>query len=222
MPFPFRAPILSHEKLNERAEEFLKKHGIGSKLPVPIDEVIEFAYRIDIVPFPNLQRDFDIEGFISGDLSCIYVDDFVFQNRFFRYRFTLAHEIGHLVLHKDLIQSIRPASVVEWKDFILQVDQEAYEWAEWQAYTFAGMILVPRGSLKEDFVRQIQSLKKKIALAKLAELPRDSYEEYVIEPIARNLIEKYEVSKDVLVNYHRPCRWLYECGKTPDIVLRLA
>jgi hypothetical protein len=98
-----------------------------------------------------------------------------------------------------LIQSIRPASVVEWKDFILQVDQEAYEWAEWQAYTFAGMILVPRGSLKEDFVRQIQSLKKKIALAKLAELPRDSYEEYVIEPIARNLIEKYEVSKDVLI-----------------------
>jgi hypothetical protein len=40
MPLPFRAPILSYEKINELAEEFLKKYGIGSKLPVPIDEVI--------------------------------------------------------------------------------------------------------------------------------------------------------------------------------------
>jgi len=199
MVLPFRAPILSYEKINERAEEFLEKHGIGGKLPVPIDEIVEFKYELDIVPFPNLQRDFDIEGFISGDLTCIYVDDFVFQNRLFRYRFTLAHEIGHLVLHKDLIQSIRPTAVAEWKDFILQVDQEAYDWVEWQAYTFAGMVLVPRGSLKENFVRRIDALKKKIALAKLADLPRDSYEEYVIDAVARNLIEKYEVSKEVLI-----------------------
>jgi hypothetical protein len=65
MPLPFRAPILSYEKVNERAQEFLEKHGIGGKLPVPIDEVIEFEYGIDIVPFPNLQRDFDIEGFME-------------------------------------------------------------------------------------------------------------------------------------------------------------
>jgi Zn-dependent peptidase ImmA (M78 family) len=199
MPLPFRAPILSYEKINELAGEFLKKYGIGSKLPIPIDEVIEFEYGIDIVPFPNLQRDFDIEGFISGDLFCIYVDDFVFQKRLFRYRFTLAHEIGHLFLHKDLIRNIRPTSVAEWKDFILQVDQEAYEWVEWQAYTFAGLVLVPRKLLKEDFVRRIDALKKKIALAKLADLPRDSYEEYVIDAIAMNLIEKYGVSKEVLV-----------------------
>jgi hypothetical protein len=47
-----------------------------------------------------------------------------------------------------LIRNIRPTSVAEWKDFILQVDQEAYEWVEWQAYPFAGMVLVPRKSLK--------------------------------------------------------------------------
>lgn len=199
MPLPFRAPILSYEKINERAGEFLEKHGIGGKLPVPIDEIIEFKYGIDIVPFPNLQRDFDIEGFISGDMSCIYVDDFVFQNRLFRYRFTLAHEIGHLVLHEDLIQNIRPTGVAEWKDFILQVDQEAYDWVEWQAYTFAGMILVPRKPLKEDFVQQMDSLRKKITVAKLAKLPRDSYKDYIVEAVARNLIEKYAVSKDALI-----------------------
>ena len=90
MPFLFRAPFLSYEKINELVEDFLEKYGIGSRLPVPIDEVIEFEYGIDIVPFPNLQNDFDIDGFISGDLSSIYVDDSIFRTRPFRYRFTLA------------------------------------------------------------------------------------------------------------------------------------
>ncbi|MBU1207878.1 MAG: ImmA/IrrE family metallo-endopeptidase [Proteobacteria bacterium] len=199
MPLPFRIPIFSYEQINELAEEFLHEHALGDKFPIPIDEVIEFKYEIDIVPFPNLQRDFDIDGFISGDLSQIYVDDFVFNKRPFRYRFTLAHEIGHLILHKDLIQSIRPNSVAEWEDFIIQVDPEAYEWVEWQAYTFGGLVLVPRKPLKEDFIQQILSLKQKIMQAKLAELPRDSYKEYIIEAIAKNLIEKYEVSRDVLI-----------------------
>jgi hypothetical protein len=36
-------------------------------------------------------------------------------------------------------------------------------------------------------------------MAKLAELPRDSYEEYVVDAIAMNLVEMYGVSKDVLI-----------------------
>jgi len=39
------------------------------------------------------------------------------------------------------------------------------------------------------------------------------------------LWEKFENrsrEKDIQINYHRPCRWFYECGKTTDIVLRLA
>ncbi len=199
MPVPFRAPFLSYEKINQLAEDFLEKYGIGSILPVPIDEVVEFEYEIDIVPFPNLQSDFDIDGFISGDLSSIFVDDSIFRTRPFRYRFTLAHEIGHLVLHKDLIGNIHPHNVAEWKEFILQVDQEAYDWVEWQAYTFAGMVLVPRKSLKADFVRRIEGLREKIALVKSADLPRDSYLEYIINAIATDLIEKYGVSKEVLI-----------------------
>jgi len=191
--------MLSFEKISDHAEEFLRKHKIDNKLPVPMDEVIEFNFRIDIVPFPGLQAEFDVEGFISGDLSCIYVDDFIFQKRPFRYRFTLAHEIGHVVLHEDLIERIRPKNVTDWKDFILQVDSAGYGWLEWQAYTFAGLILVPRKFLRQDLAEQINALKRKIALAKLRNLPPDSYQEYVIDAIAVKLTEKYEVSRDVLI-----------------------
>ncbi len=103
MPHRFRAPILSYEDINESATGFLEQKGLDDNFPNPIDEVVEFDYSIDIVPFPNLQGDFDIDGFMSGDLSRIYIDDFIFKKRPFRYRFTLAHEIGHLILHKDLM-----------------------------------------------------------------------------------------------------------------------
>lgn len=198
MATPLIPPILSYENINEHAENFLRTHKVEDKLPVPIEEIIEFNLKMDIVPFPGLQKDFDVEGFISGDLTCIYVDDLIFQKRPARYRFTLAHEVGHFVLHKDLIRKIHPKSIHDWKDFILRVDPDVYSWLEWQAYTFAGLLLVPRKFLFKDFSSQIRVLKKKIGLAKFKNLPKDSYREYVIDSIASKLIRKYEVSVDVL------------------------
>lgn len=196
---PFSPPILSYEDINTYAEDFLRNHNPDNTLPVPIEEIIEFDLSLDIVPFPSLQRDFDIDGFISGDLKCIYVDDFVYMNRPARYRFTLAHEIGHFVLHKDLIESFRPLNIGVWKDFVLQVDDEVYDWLEWQAYTFAGLLLVPRKFLSKDFSLQIEALKSKIELVKSKNLPKDSYQEYIVNAIANKLLRIYDVSIDVLI-----------------------
>jgi Zn-dependent peptidase ImmA (M78 family) len=194
----FTPPILSYEDINNHAMRFLKEHWVNEQLPVPIEEIIEFNLGLDIIPFPGLQRDFDIDGFIAGDLTCIYVDDFIFQHRPARYRFTLAHEIGHLVFHKDLIESIRPAGVSEWKDFISGVDIETYDWLEWQAYAFAGLLLVPREHLLQHVKEHVKRLQSKIEVIKAKGLPRDSYQEYVINAIASKLIEIYDVSVDVL------------------------
>jgi len=196
---PFVPPILSYEQINEHAEKFLKEHGADKKLPVPIEEIIEFDLGLDIIPFPNLQKDFDIDGFISGDLTSIYVDQFILTDRPSRYRFTLAHEIGHLVLHKSFMQKIHPKSISAWKDFVLTIDVEDYEWVEWQAYTFGGIVLVPRKYLLKDIAEQIKTLKAKIALVKAKKIPEDSYREYVVNAIAEKLITKYDVSIDVLV-----------------------
>ena len=196
---PFTPPILSFEDINTHAENFLKDHKAGNKIPVPIEEIIEFDLHLDIVPFPGLQRDFDIDGFIAGDLSCIYVDDFIFKHRPARYRYTLAHEIGHYVLHRKIMKSLRPSSVSTWKDFILNIDTEEYDWLEWQAYTFAGILLVPQKFIEDDFSQQIKAIHSKIRLAKLKKLPKDSYQEYIINAVANKLIRKYDVSIDVLI-----------------------
>ncbi|RJR17601.1 MAG: ImmA/IrrE family metallo-endopeptidase [Nitrospiraceae bacterium] len=194
----FQPPILSYEKINTYAENFLSNYGIDNELPVPIEKIVEFKLGIDIIPFPDLQRTFDIEGFISGDLKSIYVDEYIYNNRLARYYFTLAHEIGHYVIHKDLMENIRPLSVAAWKEFIDRVDDEAYGWLEYQAYAFGGLLLVPRKFLFKHFREQIKAMMQKIEFVRSQDLPKASYQEYVIEMIAGNLIKSYDVSIGVL------------------------
>jgi Zn-dependent peptidase ImmA (M78 family) len=89
------APILSYDDINKRAEEFLREYKRNETLPVDIEAITEFDLGLNIFPFPNLQETYDVEGFISGDLNVIYVDEFIHFQQSARYRFALAHEIGH-------------------------------------------------------------------------------------------------------------------------------
>jgi Zn-dependent peptidase ImmA (M78 family) len=192
------APILSYEDINSRAEEFLKKLERGGALPVDIEAIAEFDLGLNIFPFPRLQETFDVEGFISGDLTVIYVDEFIYSQRPARYRFTIAHEVGHYVLHSELITAVHPRSVSEWEEFILGIDEENYNWLEWQAYTFAGAILVPRVTLTQYFYRELASIQPKIDFARSKGLSEEASRDYIVDAIARKLITTYDVSSDVL------------------------
>lgn len=76
----FDPPILSYEDINNFAESFLKERNAENKIPVPIEEIVEFYFGIDIVPVPGLQIDYETDGFISGDLTTIFVDDYIYNN----------------------------------------------------------------------------------------------------------------------------------------------
>lgn len=112
---------------------------------------MEFGFGINIIPLPGLHRDHDIDGFISANLTEIFVDLFVFESRPTRYRFTLAHEIAHLVLHGDALKEVRPRSVGEWKRFVSSLADKDREWLEWQAYCFAGLVLAPSAPLAVEY-----------------------------------------------------------------------
>jgi len=87
---------LSYRDIEEKTVKFAKRRNPSYALPFPVEEIIEFDLGIDIIPIPNLQKDLDIEGFTSSNLKSIYVDQSVLEKRLYRYRFTLAHELGHI------------------------------------------------------------------------------------------------------------------------------
>lgn len=193
------APILSYEDINARAVDFLKQYNRADVLPIDIETIAEFDLGLNIFPFPHLQETFDIEGFISGDLTVIYVDEFIYSNRPSRYRFTLAHEIGHFLFHAHLISAFHPRSVSEWKGFILEIDENDYDWLEWQAYTFAASVLMPRSALEQHVAHETDLLQPKIDYVRTKGLSVEASKDYIINAVASKLVGVFDVSSDALI-----------------------
>ena len=125
-----KPPVLSYADLGRRAGDFLRTHHPAMTLPVPIEEIIEFRFGMDIIPIPGLHAAFEVDGFISSDLKGITVDEFVYQQRPTRYCFTLAHELAHAVLHRRIYTAHKFTRVEEWKRFQREMDEQDRGWLE--------------------------------------------------------------------------------------------
>lgn len=110
---------LTQDKIREEEENFRQVHIFTTDLPVDIEHVIESTMGIRIIPIESLQKHCDMEGFISKDYSSIYVDEFLYtDDRYYkRVRFTIAHEIGHYVLHRSAIDDQKFSNEEEWMKF---------------------------------------------------------------------------------------------------------
>ena len=131
------------------AGRFLREHHPSGELPVPIEAIVEFSLGINIIPVERLWKDFDTDGWLSNDLSTIYVDEVQMTDYETRYRFTLTHEVAHLLLHADLYRSAGFQTVEEWLSWREAMDEKLVDDYEWQGRNLAGRILVPTAPLVE-------------------------------------------------------------------------
>lgn len=186
-----KAPIYGYEDLRRRADAFLAQYHPAGTIPVPIEEIIEFEIGCDIVPTPGLHQLLEVDGFITSDLREIWVDQFVYDSRPGRYRFTLAHEIGHSILHADIFQHQSFQSIAEWKAFVNSIPDKEHSWLEYQAYAFAGLVLAPAAALESRARECVDRVKGEgIDL-------RDNWD-FAWSRIAAFLAKQFEVSSQVI------------------------
>lgn len=109
--------------------------------PFPIIDYIEKVLQVVVPEFVlEIVDDADmpgLEGETSPDRLRMKLPNSVYEgavNGERRARFTVAHELGHLFLHRDLLF----ARAVEDDH-----DLKPYESSEWQADEFAGSLLMP-------------------------------------------------------------------------------
>jgi Zn-dependent peptidase ImmA (M78 family) len=133
---------------------FLTEYHPSLSIPAPIEEIVEFDLGIDVIPIPGLKAEIRVEAFLASDLSSLYMDENTLQFIPTRYRFSLAHEVGHWWLHDELYQDIQIASVADWRRVYGDLGDD-YRWFEFQADSFAGLVLVPPASLKARFERLV-------------------------------------------------------------------
>jgi Zn-dependent peptidase ImmA (M78 family) len=185
------APFLPYEKLRGIAADFLRQHHPSGELPIPIEKIVEFKFRLDIVPVPGLQDKFDVDAYVTSDLKEIRVDGFIQENRSTRYRFSLAHELSHLLIHQDVFKELHFSTIQEWKSAIISIPEEQYSWIEWQGYALAGLILVPPEPLASVFGDKIKEARK----AGIELLDVDEEMRRVVES---HIGRYFEVSADVV------------------------
>lgn len=143
---PFRAPYFTPAELSQRAADFLARTNPRGEIPVPIEHIVE-RMGVDIVPVPGLSRNFDIDGWTTHDMKEIYVDEHAYENVESRFRFTLAHEVGHIVLHAEVFKPYQFRTVDQWRKFVEGVDDKQWDYLEHHANVFAAHILMPSTSL---------------------------------------------------------------------------
>lgn len=189
---PYRPAVRSYEDLRREAEKFLEEFHEERTLPVPIEEIVEFDFELEVIPIDGILDDLEVDAFLTSDLRHLYVDAFVMKHRHSRYRFSLAHEIGHCILHERLYLDSKIASVKDWERVQNAITEDAYAWFEFQANSFAGLVLVPGKELRDHF-------RTGIIAARKAGMPdstiwSDAGKAYLVEWLGR----RFDVSKDVI------------------------
>jgi Zn-dependent peptidase ImmA (M78 family) len=184
------------DKIREEAESFRATHIYSSNLQVEIENVVEATLGMRIIPIENLQKLCDMEGFISNDFTSIYVDKFLYQDdRFYkRVRFTIAHEIGHYILHRSTIDSQKFDDENDWIKFRIGLKDDTLGWFETQASEFAGRLLVPLDSLIEEF-----RLKRQVVIKKFSswDSPKINDDD-LFSIIAPLICSRFDVSAEVI------------------------
>jgi hypothetical protein len=158
-PGKFKAPFIPKERIWQETEKLRAAHAAGRKVPVQVLELAEFDLGLELIPAEGLREELEIDALLMGDLKSILVDRRAFMNprMEYRLRFSVAHEIGHLILHRDIYGRQKHASAREWFDHIAALPEVEYGWVEWQAYEFAGRLLVPPDALRQAFQSAIKS-----------------------------------------------------------------
>lgn len=189
----FKCKWLDKSEIWERADQFRSTYWEEDTLPVEVEEITELKLKLNIIPYKDLVRLADIDAYLNRDLTGITVDHDRFLNEKYqnRLRFSFAHELGHLILHKDIYAAEHIESIEDWKRVILSRDYSPFEF---QANEFAGRLLVPRATLSAEVLRCHELLKKFDVMDILETDPKGA-----LQLIAPSLCKPFGVSEDVIV-----------------------
>lgn len=203
--------------------EYGREHGVVTGPPIPVDDIIEAHLKIAI-EVRDLRAEYpegDVLGAIYFNDKLILVDQSLVPEDFpsmrGRYRFTVAHELGHWRLHRHLYlrrageRSLLPDTAPR-PDHVLRSHQSDPK--EFQANRFAACLLMPReivkrewhtwrGSMDPIYLDDLRARQQQILTAEVLrrggfKSGDDALDNMLLEHAARPLAETFEVSPDAM------------------------
>lgn len=151
---PFIAEPISRKKIRSMANFIREQFDLSNVMCFPVVYFLEFGlrqfdddYNYEIAPISEMPNDY---GLTFPEENKIIIREDVYDRAIDgvgRDRFTIAHEIGHYILH-------RPSLIALARNH-RKVKVPAYKNPEWQANTFAGELLAPPNIIRGLSEREI-------------------------------------------------------------------
>lgn len=111
--------------------------------PLAIEDIAELKIFDDYILLPNLKTNYDSYGFIgkSGTKWYLHVDEYTADNWYTTCRFTVAEEVAHFRLHKNIFENVHDvSSYISLRD---SLSNRLYNIIEKDAKYVAAAILIP-------------------------------------------------------------------------------
>lgn len=205
----FKTSYLTYRHVGEYVADFLKKYHSSLQLPIPIEWIIESDLGLHIHSLPNLYRIFGQNGFLGRERKVIYIDEYQYDNFVEKLRFTLAHEVGHFIMHESLYEGLSFNSQQEYIEWLHSRPRNELGWFETQANWFAGQLLVPTEPLKEHCVNLLESNRDQFSKGKYLSHEFWSYasnelaEPFEVNPIVVEIRIRQESFAEKFKDYYR-------------------
>jgi len=127
------------------------------RTPIDVFTFFEVDLGLDAIPFDDFTAKYRVEAAIKADFTGIYLDAEQYslmerapEWKLNRLRFTIAHELAHFFLHRDLPQAENFSSLPDFARWTANYGGRKYT-AEQEANEFAGRLLVPESRLRNMF-----------------------------------------------------------------------
>ncbi len=150
----------------KKVEDLRARHEIlmADKIPLDLISFVELELRMDLIPYDLLKADFGADAAILADFSGLYIDGEIFDRidlvrgaQLNRLRFSIAHELGHLFLHRELFEAAGITMNEHFLDWLNEHNGQKYEF-EREANEFAGRLLVPVELMRECFEKMLPAM----------------------------------------------------------------
>jgi Zn-dependent peptidase ImmA (M78 family) len=129
--------------IEDFTESLLQEHGLWERLPINVSKLIRKLGFVRVED--DFGSDFLGAAIFDGQSKIISVNK---KQHIHRKRFTLAHEICHLLWHSE--RSLSVDKIINYRDTRSSTGED---WREIEANRFAASLLMPRKHLEQAIVQ---------------------------------------------------------------------
>lgn len=138
--------------VDEKAQEILKNNYVIAP-PVNVREIVENE-GLEVIEMPFKDEINNVSGYIDTEKGRIYVNTADSKNR---RNFTLAHELGHWLMHRKKLQEDPDKYAILYRIAIGKANDDPIEK---QANRFAAELLVPQEIFKKYYAKYKDDIEK--------------------------------------------------------------